>query len=127
MTSPLAQIVADWGPDATPGRRARLDYLCDRLGLDPIRVGHLRYQLLHRTVAAMIEADRFGAAYAMMLVHSFDPARARFADYSALRRSANSSPEPIGPTCRHTSESPVQTRIALAGSSIGSLVDSKRP
>ena len=30
------------------------------------------YQLLHRTVSALLEARRYGAREALMLVHSFD-------------------------------------------------------
>ena len=33
----------------------------------------LHYQLLHRTGSAIIEAERFGAEAAAMVVHSFSP------------------------------------------------------
>ena len=55
-----------------------------RLGLDPTSVGHLRYQLLHRTVSALIEADRYGARQALMLVHSFDSDDSSFDAYQAF-------------------------------------------
>jgi hypothetical protein len=42
------------------------------LGLaDDERTGRLRYQLLHRAAAGLIEAARFGATDAVLLVHAF--------------------------------------------------------
>ncbi|MFZ1538135.1 MAG: hypothetical protein WAT23_12220 [Chromatiaceae bacterium] len=43
-----------------------------------------RYQLLHRTASATIEAERFNAAQAVMLVHSFSPSSEGFQDYAAF-------------------------------------------
>ena len=62
----------------------RIEGLCERLGLDPGNVGDLRYQLLHRTVATLIEAERYGAKQAMMLVHSFDKNDTSFDDYRSF-------------------------------------------
>lgn len=44
----------------------------------------LRHQLLHRTAAALIEAERFSASVAIMLVHSFSPEPEGFGDYAAF-------------------------------------------
>ena len=44
----------------------------------------VRYQLLHRTAAAVIEARRFGVEYALMLVHSFSQSDEWLADYAAF-------------------------------------------
>jgi hypothetical protein len=64
--------VAEWRSAETPGRKARLGYLLELLGLpDDERTGALRYQLLHRAAAGLIEAERFGAADAVLLVHAF--------------------------------------------------------
>ncbi len=76
---PFGPLVADWND--TPGKQARLDDLCKQLGLDPSVVGSLRYQLLHRTVSALLEARRYGAREALMLVHSFDAADSSLDDY----------------------------------------------
>ena len=57
---------------------------CRQLGLDPDAAGHLRYQLLHRTVSALLEARRYGAREALMLVHSFDPADSSLDAYAAF-------------------------------------------
>lgn len=75
-------LVSEW-----QGDRRRLTGLCERLDLDSKKVQHLRYQLLHRTVATLLEAERYGAADAIMLVHSFDPADASLDDYRAFAES----------------------------------------
>lgn len=41
-------------------------------------------KLLHRSASAIIKAQRFNAAHAVMLVHSFRPTRGWFQDYAAL-------------------------------------------
>lgn len=69
---PFGELVSAWNDSV--GKQARLDDLCEELGLDSSQVGNLRYQLLHRTVSALIEARRYGARQALMLVHSFDAA-----------------------------------------------------
>jgi hypothetical protein len=71
-------LVADWRRDGSPGKAERLQHLCARLGLDPAAVDDLHYQLLHRTASALIEAERFTASRAAMIVHSFSPALAWF-------------------------------------------------
>ena len=64
-------------------KEARLNFLCEMLGIDPDRARLLRYQLVHRTCAALIEAKRFGAKHAAMIVHSFSnaPDPASFGDF----------------------------------------------
>jgi hypothetical protein len=61
------------GRGAEPSAQAqkRLRFLCELLGLDESNIVDLRYQLLHRSAAAVLEAKRFAAAHALMLVHSF--------------------------------------------------------
>ena len=43
-----------------------------------------RYQLLHRTASGIIEAQRFNAASAVMLVHSFSQSNEWFQDFAAF-------------------------------------------
>jgi hypothetical protein len=74
-------MLGEWLKDASDGKQERLAYLEDKLGLsDPIP-DEMRYQLLHRAASAVIEAERFGAAHAMMLVHSFSQSDEWFNDY----------------------------------------------
>ena len=76
--------VEDWLKDTSPGKIERLAFLCRLLGLPDSPPLTLRYQLLHRTAAALIEAKRFGCAGAAMLVHSFSKDRMWFADFKAF-------------------------------------------
>ena len=61
----------EWlGSSPSAGKRQRLAYLWDQLGFDTEMVQGIPYQLLHRAVSAVVEADRFTAEPAM-LVHSW--------------------------------------------------------
>lgn len=62
----------------------RLDYLKEQLGLFEEINPNVRYQLLHRTASAVIEARRFNAKTAVMVVHSFSQQNEWFDDYSAF-------------------------------------------
>ena len=75
------KVVSEWKDPPTPGKRLRLEYLCACLGLNPADVGGIRYQLLHRTVSALIEADKFNALHALMMVHSFSQTNDWFEDF----------------------------------------------
>lgn len=83
VDEPFGPTVAQQMADATPGRTERFDYLCGRLGLEGCP-GHIHYQLLHRTVSALIEAERFDASHAAMIVHSFSPVAKWFDAYAAF-------------------------------------------
>jgi len=80
--------VNEWLAEAHRGkdrnRRVRLQFLGTTLGVAVEQVGDIRYQLLHRSAAAVIEARRFGAPYAAMVVHSFGAKRKWFGDYEAF-------------------------------------------
>jgi hypothetical protein len=79
------QTVAEWLDGASDGRKIRLAYLLEVLGLsDNEGLKPIRYQLLHRTASAIMEARRFGARHAVMLVHSFSPTNAWFEDFVAF-------------------------------------------
>lgn len=70
--------------EPTPGQTTRLNFLLKLLELKRDQVGTIGYQLLHRTASAILEARRFGAAHAVMLVHSFSQELAHFDDYAAF-------------------------------------------
>ena len=89
------KLIGDWRKkDGSPGKRERLAYLCKRLKVSQKRVDHIRYQLFHRTAAALIEAERFRAASAVMLVHSFSQEHKWFEDYQAFIGLFGKSAEP---------------------------------
>ena len=71
VREPSREVVSEWKSDKSKGKQTRLNYLCDLLRLNREQVGHIRYQLLHRTASAVIEAKRFNTENALMLVHSF--------------------------------------------------------
>ncbi len=75
----FAEFVSEW--NNTPGKLHRLNKLCGTLGLDPSKVGNLRYQLLHRTASAIYEAKRYRCHHALMLVHSFSRTHRWFSDF----------------------------------------------
>jgi len=81
VSEPFGETVADWKLHDRGGKKIRLKYLCDELQLDEDKVDHIRYQLLHRTASAVIEAKRFNAQNALMLVHSFSQLDEWFDDY----------------------------------------------
>jgi hypothetical protein len=83
VSEPFGPTVAEWNATPTPGRRKRLAFLKDVLGLPDVPA-QIRYQLLHRTVSAMVEAERFTACHAAMLVHSFARNKASFEDFAAF-------------------------------------------
>ena len=87
------ETVAEWRENGGAGKRERLAQLCDLLDLsDDETLAGLRYQLLHRTGAAVLEAQRFGARHALMLVHSFSSEHPWFDDYSAFSRRLGAEP-----------------------------------
>jgi len=70
--------------DMSPGGKERLEFLIDLLQLHDKEMDLIRYQLLHRTASTLIEADRFCASHALMLVHSFSQEHRWFDDYAAF-------------------------------------------
>lgn len=75
--------LSEWLVDASDGKRTRLEFICKLLGINepPLTT---RYQLLHRTASAVLEAQRFLAPHAVMLVHSFSQSDTSLADYQAF-------------------------------------------
>lgn len=81
VAEPFGMTLGKWLEDASAGKKTRFKYLCDVLGLSNEPPSHIRYQLLHRTASAIIEAMRFNSHCAMMIVHSFSTEYKCFADY----------------------------------------------
>jgi len=71
----------NWLKEASAGKEKRLKQICSILGLSMPLPDLLRYQLLHRTASAMLEAERFTAKNALMMVHSFSSENIGFKDY----------------------------------------------
>jgi hypothetical protein len=78
----FGEPVSKWGSDSSPGKRKRYQYLTEVLGLEGVDLSNIYYQLLHRTASAIIEARRFHATTALMLVHSFSQEHKWFPEFS---------------------------------------------
>jgi len=83
VSEPLGPTVNDWCKNASKGKKERLAYLLSLFSFNLESIGKIRYQLLHRTASSIIEAQRFGANRAMMMIHSFSPYCEWFDDFHA--------------------------------------------
>lgn len=81
VSEPFGPTVEEWLIEASPGKHERLEYLRDQLGLDKEFPPHIRYQLVHRTASAVIEAQRFTAKTSVMIIHSFSQEDLWFQDF----------------------------------------------
>lgn len=68
------------------GRTLRLKWLCNHLGLSLDDHSLIRYQLLHRTVDALLEAKHVGAGKAIMLVQAFAECAENWNAYAEFAR-----------------------------------------
>ena len=84
VDEPLDRTVGEWKVGASGGKGTRLTYLTEVLGLRDAIPDNVRYQLVHRAASAVIEAERFGARHAVMLVHSFSADDRWFEDFAAF-------------------------------------------
>lgn len=80
------KTVTDWNPGESEGKLERLEFLRQKLDLVDQDIDGIRYQLIHRLVSAILEAERFNAAYAVMLVQSFSGEDEWFEDYAKFLR-----------------------------------------
>ncbi|WP_291323057.1 hypothetical protein [Desulfonatronospira sp.] len=83
VSESFGPTIQEWQAQSSPGKTARLEFLQRLLELDTVPLS-IRYQLLHRTASALIEAQRFNAQHAVMLVHSFSQSHEGFQDYAAF-------------------------------------------
>jgi len=76
----------EWRADASPGKDERLDFLLRTLCIPAAPSGAVRYQLFHRAASAIITAEQYRAAAAIVLVHSFSERHAGWEDYEDFVR-----------------------------------------
>jgi len=89
VSEPFGETLEDWLAKPSEGKKKRLNFLKDQLGLTGELPGSVRYQLLHRTVSAILEAKRFMAKKAIMLVHSFSQELEWYEDYQEFLKLFN--------------------------------------
>ena len=80
----FGDTLARWLQNASAGKMTRLEFLVDVLGFSQKPPRGTRYQLMHRTASALVEAKEFTAAHAMMMVHSFSETDDGFDDYASF-------------------------------------------
>jgi len=97
VDEPFGPTVAEFRVGMSPGKAERIDYLCKLLGIDECP-GEIQYQLLHRTASALIEAERFFAHDAAMIVHSFSPEMRWFEAFRGFCGLLGHDAEPGKPT-----------------------------
>jgi hypothetical protein len=70
VSETFGPTLAEWNQPVSKGKTIRFEFLQNLLGLKEIP-SSIRYQLLHRSASAILEAQKFNAKSAVMLVHSF--------------------------------------------------------
>jgi hypothetical protein len=83
VDEPFGPLVNEWD-DGSSGKQRRLLGLLDRFRIDRATAGRLRYQLLHRTAATLVEATQAKAEHAALIVQSFSPLHVGFSDFQAF-------------------------------------------
>jgi hypothetical protein len=72
VSETFGPTLREWRANESKGKNLRLGFLKEQLGLPEQDIPEeIRYQLMHRTVSAVLEAKRFFARDAVMIVHSF--------------------------------------------------------
>lgn len=84
VNEPFGPTIADWMLGASKGKIERLGFICALLGVASPPPETLRYQLFHRTAAAVLEAERFKTDRAAMIVQSFSQDHRWFEDFAAF-------------------------------------------
>ena len=80
VAEPFGPTVAEWMSTPSNGKETRLAFIASTLGLKEIPPD-TRYQLLHRTAAAVVEAQRFKTDSAAMIVQSFSETGMWFSEF----------------------------------------------
>ncbi len=84
VSEPFGPSIDEWLDGASANKRARLESILSMLGCGQAIPGSIRYQLLHRAASAVLEAKRFSARHAVLLVHSFSRTSEWFDDFKAF-------------------------------------------
>jgi hypothetical protein len=82
------EIVENWlaarkTKESIDNRKTRFDYVRSHLPMADSFLS-VRYQLLHRCAASVIEANRFGYLHAAFIVQAFNPPEKSFQDYATF-------------------------------------------
>jgi len=89
VDEPFGPTLGEKRKDASPGQMERIAYLEGELGCVSPLADSVRYQLMHRTVSALLTARAFHAPVAVMLVQSFSPSSKWREDLDAFAQAVN--------------------------------------
>lgn len=84
VNEPFGPTVGEWMANASAGKTQRMQFICNLLGLSAPVPDGMRYQLFHRTAAAVLEANRFKTDRAAMIVQSFSQEHRWLEDFQAF-------------------------------------------
>jgi hypothetical protein len=85
----FGKTLGEWQRTRTTGKAERLNFIKKTFKITNDIPKKVRYQLLHRTVSAVLEAQRFHASYAVMIVHAFGDQPDSIANYESFLRIFN--------------------------------------
>jgi len=91
VDEPFGPTLGEKKMNASAGALERVAYLERELGCAAPMEDDIRYQLLHRTVSALLTARAFHAGIAVMLVHSFSPESRWREDFEAFAAALDGS------------------------------------
>ena len=74
-------------------RAQRLSFLLEKLALSETKADDVVYQLVQRTASAVVEAGRFNAKYAVMIVQSFSLKDSHYEQFEKFVNAFNKSPK----------------------------------
>lgn len=120
VTEPFGPLVRDWLAEESPGKVIRLGKLCAGLGLSATapEVQDLRYQLLHRTMAAIKEAHRFRVRRAAVIVQSFCTDASGFRDFARFCQSIGAAVAAPGELSGAVSIDGIELRLGWAADEV---------
>ncbi len=93
VAEPFGEVLSKWFANPSTGKKERLAFLTGLLGLPPTLPPTIRYQLVHRTAAAVLEARRFQVPHAALIIHSFSPDHLWFEDFQTWCGLFRATPE----------------------------------
>lgn len=82
----FGELITEWLANASLGKMERIAYVTKQLGVTPSEASQVVYQLVHRAAGAIIEAHRFRANVAVIVVQSFSGSSTGFDDFTAFAR-----------------------------------------
>jgi hypothetical protein len=92
---PFGPTVAEWKvkDGFSEGKQSRLAYLAATLDLPLSNIEELRYQLFHRTVSAILTAQKYCTKKAIMMIHTFSLNNDSYPDYEAFAKMLGYKPK----------------------------------